>query len=305
MANAHPDYKARRLLWWLAVLLMIIVIAYALLYVFQRLGPAGQQPYREIASEQASDSKMIGAPNDSVSSGEAPAERSLAEPSSTKLPNIGQKLIKTADMEIKVKEGTFEHAFVRAEAIAKGSGGYVTSSNTAATDTELKSGYMTIRVPAGKFDGAIEALKKLGDVQKVNIAGQDVSEEYADLESRLRNLRAQESLLLRLLDQAKTVEDGIAVERRLSEIQGEIEQLTGRKQFLDNQVDYSTITVYLYEPSVQQTKIDWGLVEALRQAVLAFVRTINGIIMALGTLGPIILILGLAWWIAIRRRHAG
>lgn len=219
------------------------------------------------------------------------------------IPGIDQKLIKTADIKVKVKEGAFQHAFDRASAIAAAAGGYVTSSNSTATDSELKSGSLIIRVPAEKFVTTLNSLKKLGEPQELIVSGQDVTEEYVDIESRLKNLKAQEALLLKLLDKAKTVEESIAVERRLSEVQSEIEVLTGRKRLIDNQTDYSTINVYIFEPSVEQTKIDWGIIETFRQAALAFVRTLGGLIVTVGALGPIlIVVIAIGYW-AVRRRR--
>ncbi len=108
---------------------------------------------------------------------------------------------------------------------------------------------LTLRVPAETFDQALSALRALAqEVLAEQTAARDVTEEYTDLDARLRNLQAAETQLLALLEQADAVEDLLKVENRLAEVRGEIEQLQGRLNVLDNRIALATIHVLLHAP---------------------------------------------------------
>ncbi|PYS79964.1 MAG: hypothetical protein DMF66_00895, partial [Acidobacteria bacterium] len=81
------------------------------------------------------------------------------------------------------------------------------------------------------------------------ITGQDVTEEYIDLEARLRTQKALEAQLLDIMKGARAVSDAITVERELANVRTEIERLEGRRRFLENQTSLSTIKVTLQPPS--------------------------------------------------------
>lgn len=217
------------------------------------------------------------------------------------MPDLSSKVIKSASLSIKIKKGNFEKAFSRAVFIAESVGGYVSSSVSSALNDSANSGVLTVRIPAKAFEKTIVEFKKLGKLQNINISGTDVTEEYVDLESRLKNLRAQEAILLRLMEKATSIADTIIVETRLSEVQMQIEQLTGRKNFLDNRISFATIELNLFEPAAQPV-VTWGLKEAVVKAAKAFVATINGFIYALGVLGPYLILGGIGLLIYLRSK---
>lgn len=102
---------------------------------------------------------------------------------------------------------------------------------------------ITIRVPAGRFDEAVKRIEKIGDVLHRNVSAQDVTEEFADLDVRLRNARAIRDRLEVLLAKSNKVEESLLIERELGRVAGEIERLEGRMKFLRDRAAYSTITV--------------------------------------------------------------
>ena len=114
---------------------------------------------------------------------------------------------------------------------------------------DLQPTVLTLRVPAAAFDQAMAALRGLAqEVLAEQVTARDVTEEYTDLDARLRNLRAAETQLLALVEQASNVEDLLKVEKRLSEVRGEIEQLQGRLNVLENRIALATINVVLHGP---------------------------------------------------------
>ena len=114
---------------------------------------------------------------------------------------------------------------------------------------DLQPTSLTLRVPAEAFDQAMAALRALAqEVLAEQTVARDVTEEYTDLDARLRNLKAAETQLLTLVEQASTVDDLLKIEKRLAEVRGEIEQLQGRFNVLENRIALATIHVLLHAP---------------------------------------------------------
>jgi hypothetical protein len=188
----------------------------------------------------------------------APPAPSVAGPSD--LPPIPDRIVKNADLGLEVKAGRFESAWAKAFQVATRFGGFVASSNRGLPrpipledlrprgDDERRFGDVTIRVPASRFEAALAELRTIGKVTGDVVSSQDVTEEFVDLESRLRHARSQEAILLRIMAQAKSIQDTIVVQQQLSQVQLQIEELSGRLRLLRSQTDLSTINVHLAEP---------------------------------------------------------
>ena len=138
--------------------------------------------------------------------------------------------------------------------MAREMGGWIVSTSRA----ERHLGFISVRVPAERLDEAVARLRGMAvDVQAENASSRDVTDEYVDLTSRLGNLEATETALLRLFDRAATVEEALDVQRTLSQVQGEIEVIKGRINFLEQTSAFSLINVTLVlEP--QSMEIDAG-----------------------------------------------
>jgi hypothetical protein len=179
---------------------------------------------------------------------------------SADLPPIPDRIVRNADLGLEVKAGRFDSAWGKAFQIATRFGGFVASSNRGLPrpipledlrprgDDERRFGDVTIRVPASRFEAALAELRTIGKVTGDVVSSQDVTEEFVDLESRLRHARSQEAILLRLMAQAKSIQDTIVVQQQLSQVQLQIEELSGRLRLLRSQTDLSTINVHLAEP---------------------------------------------------------
>ncbi|MXY22604.1 MAG: DUF4349 domain-containing protein [Dehalococcoidia bacterium] len=149
-------------------------------------------------------------------------------------------IVRTADMVIVVDD--IQAAIDDISRMADSMGGWVVS-----TDRSRKhDGSVSIRVPAVSLDLAIEELRELAkDVETEITTSQDVTDEYYDLQSRLKNQQATEAALIRLLDRAENVEHALAVQRELSNVQENVERLLGRIKLLEETSAFSLITVRL------------------------------------------------------------
>ncbi len=171
-------------------------------------------------------------------------------------------------------------------------GGYVADMDLAKgryDESDVLRGSLTVRVPSASLEEALDLLRALAtDVNYLNINRQDVTDQYSDLDARLRNLRATETELLALLTEVRErpnakVEDILAVHRNLTQIREEIEMLQGRKNLLDNQIDFSTIWVELVPDSVFRPIVEepWSASGPVRSALRALVATLQGLLTAL------------------------
>ncbi len=239
---------------------------------------------------------------------EAPTESvaDAGEADYSNIPEMERKVIKTAYIELEVEAGTFEDKLFKVSNLAEKNNGFVSNSESYSdSEGKLTSGRITIRVPAESFDFVLDEIKSLGTVQGINISGQDVTEEYVDLESRLKNLQKQEEVLLDLMEQSKSVEDSMEVQRELSNVQGEIEVIKGRMNYIDDRVNFSTIEVYLSEPTTIKTSQGWGFLDALKQGVRSAVRVLNGLVTVLIAISPVLVFIAIIIviiWAIIRAR---
>ncbi len=176
-------------------------------------------------------------------------------------------------------------------------------------DGAALSGYITARVPADQLQSFTDEIAKMGKVVRQAENEQDVTQEHVDLEARLVNLRATEARLRTFFDDAKNVTEMLAVEQELTRVRGEIESLQAQIAYLERQAAMSTVTVELAGPIpiVEPAGEDWGFASALRQSLRGLVGTINALIIALGTLAPVIALGALGFFVirAIVRKRRG
>jgi hypothetical protein len=222
----------------------------------------------------------------------------VADPAASSVPQVGPQVVQTASLRVAVKRGEFDGAIDEAGSIAAGLGGFVVSSSASqGSERRLVRGTIVVRVPAGSYDEAIEALQNLGKVEARTESGRDVSQEYVDLGARIRHLQAVETQLLELLDRANTVAAALAVQRQLSQVQLELEQARGRLQYLDDRVTFATISLEIHEQVLPLAKKDdggFGIVEAWTKAGQGFLAVVGWTFVVLATAAPIVLLLALA-----------
>ena len=127
-----------------------------------------------------------------------------------------------------------EETLEKAVASNKELGGWVQAS----TSTSV-----TLRVPAANFEELVTALSEMGDINYKNVVGTDVTEEYLDIQIRLKNAEVLRKRLVKLLQEARTVEDSLAVEKELARVTGEIERFKGRLRYLKNRATFSVVTL--------------------------------------------------------------
>jgi len=151
--------------------------------------------------------------------------------------------------------------------------GYVVSSRISGEEQDMR-GWISIRVPDDKFEQTLTELRELAvRVTSESTDSRDVTEEYVDLQSRLRNAEATESQYLALLEKAEEVEDILRVYDSLSRVRSEIEQIKGRMQYLERTSSMSLISVNLKPVATAKplVRAGWSALEVLKSAVRGIV----------------------------------
>ena len=218
---------------------------------------------------------------ESSRSGSAPATSPSPASTASEGELTQRKIVKNASLSLLVRKA--EDAASAIAALAEKSGGFVQNSQIYEVSDGVKAGTVTFRVPADKFSEAISEVKKLAvKVQSEQTNASDVTEQFVDIEARLKNLQAQETQYLEILKTAKTVKDTLDVTQYLMSVRGQIEQLQGQLKYLSRQVDMSTISVSLTaEAEVQVFGIQWRPLTVLKQALKSMLSGLVNFIDAL------------------------
>ena len=205
-----------------------------------------------------------------VSLTEADSAASTAEAAAA----ADRKIIRNANLTMVVNSTT--DAQHRVTSIAESHGGFVVTSESkqreaadpAQRTLDIK---LVVRVPAMRFGAALDQIRGLANnLREENVAGQDVTEEFIDLEARIKTQRALELQFLEIMKQARTVSDAMEVQRQISDVRTDIEKLEGRKRFLENRASLSTITINLETPkhiAVNTTGFGRSLRDAVSESV--------------------------------------
>ncbi|MGP0068306.1 MAG: DUF4349 domain-containing protein [Isosphaeraceae bacterium] len=223
---------------------------------------------------------------------------------------IPRKIIYEANIDLLVKSlDATERAVLE---LIKDHNGFLAESNLAARTGTQRDATWRVRVPVDQFDSFVSAVAKLGEVRTNHVGSQDVTEEFADLEARIRNKQEEEKRLLKhLADSTGKLEDILAVERELSRVRGEVEQMQGRLRFLANRADLSTVTITATEwkdytppaPMTFQSQLGHTFFSSL-DALIGFGKSMLLLFVALIPWTPLIVIglLALVWMIRAERR---
>ena len=238
----------------------------------------------------------------------APAQVSLNQADQSHLiaEAMDRKILRDATLTLEV--GAPADAQRKITSIAESLGGFVVTSESkqrqigdAKQELEVN---LVIRVPATQFGPALDQIRSTGSrVIQEKITGQDVTEEFIDLEARLKTQRALESQFLEIMKQANKVSDALEVQRQIAEVRTEIEKLEGRKRFLENRASLSTITVNLQSPTaiaVNTSGFGRNIREAVADSVDVAVAIVLFLIRFVIVMIPILILVIIPGWFIAR-----
>lgn len=259
-----------------------------------------------VVSEQPA-AGVARAPAGGDAAGEASIQNaSLAQADAAQPAPVERKIIRNAELTVVTDQPS--EAMRRVASLAEARGGFVVTSETRQQGGGEGGGTyevvtVEVRVPAAQFDAAVGEIRGVGSrVAVEKITGRDVTEEYIDLEARIRTQRALEEQFLEIMKGARAVADALQVQRELANVRGEIERLEGRRRFLENQTSLSTIKVTLQSsaPLVDASGFGRGLRDALGDGVDAALTVTLVLVRVFLALIPVALFVGLPAYLLVR-----
>lgn len=227
------------------------------------------------------------------------------------LPADGRKIIRNASVDIETTD--FEKTLDAVRNGAREAEGYVESSSLYTPNGD-RSADLTLRIPAANYSAFLAALGEAGSVTRTEESTEDVTTQHIDVTARLKSLKAQEERLLALLEESGTLEELIALQDRLSDVQYQIESYTAQLEALDDRIDYATVRVWIEEVR-RYTPIEPNFGERVGEAFRDMVESIGDgaegfvlwLIRALPSLVILAVIVLLIVWIvkrSVRRSRA-
>jgi hypothetical protein len=229
-----------------------------------------------------------------------------ADSTAVDIDGVDERLIvKTGSLSMVVED--VAAAIDKIQKYAEEKDGFVVSSNISKYGV-APTGNITVRIPVEVFDAGFEEVKDFGEVQEQSVTGQDVTEEYIDLDAQLNNLKATETQFLEIMKQAVKIQDILDVQRELTIIRGQIERIEGRMKYLRESAAMSTLTVYLStDPSalpVIEDEDEWKPLGVIKDAFRALIEVAkflaNGIIWLVIFI-PLWALIGLIVWLVRRK----
>ena len=224
-------------------------------------------------------------------------------------PDSGRAVIYTADLQVRARN--VDAATARAQQLVSAAGGHVETESTA---SEPVGATITFKIPADRYATVLDQLAgQLGTRLSLRQQAEDVTEEVADVNSRVKSAEATLASFRTLLGRANTVGEVISVEQELSQRQADLEALQARQKSLAQQTAFGTVTLRLEAPSTPPaTRSAGGFMGGLRSGWAAFTTALGGLAVALGWvlpfLVPLALLGALVWRLRVvpapRRRTA-
>ena len=221
-----------------------------------------------------------------------------------------RKVIVTATYNIEVKDAAAAAAAL--EQLAKDNGGYIESSRISGTDSGRGSAEYTLRIPVAKLGGFADGLGQIGNVLYRTHNEKDITDEYYDVDARVKALTAQRDRLLELIGKAASLSELLELEKALADVQGSLDSLTGQLKRYDSQVSMATVTVSLDQiglTSAAHQSYGARLLDALTGTFKNAVEVVGDIFVALVWMLPLLLFVAVVIAIVLlatrkRRREA-
>jgi hypothetical protein len=207
---------------------------------------------------------------------------------------VESKVIKTGYVTLEVSDvaGTVETL----KAMAAAKGGYLSSTNVQKNYNDRLSGTVVMRIPQAEFENTLAGVKAIGTVKSASTQGEDVTEEYVDLQAQRTSYQNQLVQYNEIMKKAVKVSDVIEIQAQIDRVQTELNRLDGRLKYLNSRVDLSTITVNLQEPEPVGGQTGHNFVSTINEGIAGFLGMIDAIIILFFTLLPVLILGGIGYY---------
>jgi len=209
-----------------------------------------------------------------------------------------RKLIRTVNMTLETNE--FDKSLEQINTILLNTGGYIQNSQISGNrygSQDNRSAYLVVRIPNEKLSWFLEKTTDLGNVIDKSENIEDVTTEYTDTQARLTSLKTEFDRLLVLIGKAEKLEDIIKLEERLSQVRYQMDSLTAQLKIIDNEVDFSTVSMELYEVKLftpsEENNISQRIGTGFRESLLNIYIIMQNVIVVTISFLPYLFVAGL------------
>lgn len=236
----------------IGAILLAIVLAAGMLSACATAGNSSDSVRQESAVAQAPAEVSYSAAEEEAGAEPASDQWGLAnlDNENVVLTDTDRKLVYTSDFSINTAE--YEGDYQKIKGLLAACGGYIENESTSGQkptteNTAGRSSSFVLRIPVVNYDNFLNGIVTIGKLQSKNLYTEDISSNYYDNEARIAVLEEREAKLNEYLKNAANIEDQITIERELSDVLYQLDQLKGTQRGMDKKVQYATATVYLYE----------------------------------------------------------
>ena len=199
----------------------------------------------------------------------------------------GDYIIKTAYASTDVSSSNFENTIDEVELLVKNFNGNISNTYLSTNDQGLKSYNLTRNIPAGDCENFLKAVEDISKFTNINLNANDVTKYVLDIDSRLKSLNAEKEALEEIKEQAVSTSDKLQVQSQLRYINQDIQVLEGQKEYYENSVSYSSLTLDIREGS-GVSLFSWNYYV---QRALNWIESIIGFVVSFGIIAvPLLLI---------------
>ena len=196
------------------------------------------------------------------------------QPTTEKFDDDLQKLIKEANLRFRTKDNKETYSLI--DNSLKGFEAYISEEST--FNANNRTGFdLTIRVPVERFDSLLNFILTNVNIKKLDNKStqiKDVTEEFIDIEARIKIKKESEQKLSDLLKQSKNLSETLEVQKQLTDLRADIESVEGRLKYLTDQVNYSTIRVSFYENTKYSERFFGDFWDAIKEGWQVFLHLI-------------------------------
>lgn len=246
-------------------------------------------------------------PVDSMAGADAPPANTPPAQTNAQGTAPARKIIYNASLDLLVEDMAAAEAAI--PRLVQAAGGYLSGQDLHGLAGHQRQGTWTARIPVDRFEAFLDSVAKLGEVQRSRRDSKDVTEQFFDTEARLKNKKVEEQRLVKLLEERTgKLEDVLSVEKELSRVRGEAEQLEGSLRLLANLTSLTTVTIGVterrdYRPP-QAPSFGTTIGRTFQSSLDALVGLGKGLVLvavALTPWLPVFLLIGLSLWFLARK----
>lgn len=282
---------------WLGLIILVLILSYF----------SNQLLTQTYSSKATVSTAMVGGAMPMADLAVAPSVKSIVSRQVTPSESTNRLVIENTSLSLVVKD--VANSIEKIDAAAKSLGGYMVNSYLSKPESAA-SGNITVRVPSDQKKAALLAFKEMSvKVVSESVSGDDVTDEYTDIEANLAILNQTKTKYQEIMDKAVKVEDLLSVQREMVNLQSQIDSLKGQQKYYEQSAKLTKITAYLstdelalpYAPTTE-----WRPTLIFKQAVRSLVgtaRSLGGLVIWLVVYSPI-MIVAIIVIILIRRRSA-